>query len=96
MLLVSLLFAALVAALPYDILVPPSAADKVDVSIRNITAIGTGCPKGHSVVNLNPSGTVFDVGFDSFVVSVGPGSATSDSRKNCRMSLNLAFTSGYQ
>lgn len=91
----SLLFAGLAAALPADNLVAPSPAIS-DVRIIDITAIGSGCPAGHAFVNVDATGTIFDVAFDEYIVSVGPGSSAADSRKNCRISINLEFPSGFQ
>lgn len=67
-----------------------------DIKILNVTAIGSGCPAGHAFVNVDATGTIFDVAFDEYIVSAGPGSSVSDSRKNCRISINLQFPSGYQ
>jgi hypothetical protein len=91
------LFAGLAAsaALPVDVLSVPNAA-AIDVKILNITAIGSGCPPGHAYVNLDATRTIFDVAFDQYIVSVGPGSGVSDNRKNCRVSINLQFPTGYQ
>lgn len=70
---------------------PPS-----EIKILNVTAIGSGCPAGHSYVNVDATRTIFDVGFDQYIVTAGPGAGASDSRKNCRISINLQFPSGYQ
>ncbi|KAK4118999.1 hypothetical protein N657DRAFT_582523 [Parathielavia appendiculata] len=70
---------------------PPS-----DIKILNVTAIGSGCPAGHAYVNVDATRTVFDIAFDEYIVSAGPGTSVSDSRKNCRISINLQFPSGYQ
>jgi hypothetical protein len=67
-----------------------------EIKIINVTAIGSGCPAGHAYVNVDATGTIFDVAFDEYIVSAGPGSSVSDSRKNCRISINLQFPSGYQ
>jgi len=67
-----------------------------EIKIVNITAIGSGCPAGHAFVNVDATGTIFDVAFDKYIVSAGPGSSVSDSRKNCRISINLSFPAGYQ
>jgi hypothetical protein len=67
-----------------------------EVKIVNVSAIGSGCPAGHAYVNIDATGTIFDVAFDKYIVTAGPGTSASDSRKNCRISINLAFPSGYQ
>ncbi|KAG7288391.1 hypothetical protein NEMBOFW57_007923 [Staphylotrichum longicolle] len=67
-----------------------------DIKIVNVTAIGSGCPVGHAYVNVDATGTIFDVAFDEYIVTAGPGSSPSNSRKNCRISINLQFPAGYQ
>jgi hypothetical protein len=83
------------AALP-ALSVPVIAPQVSDVKIINITAIGSGCPAGHAVINIDATGTIFDVAFDQYTASVGPGNLPADARKNCRVSINLQFPSGYQ
>ncbi|KAK1749775.1 hypothetical protein QBC47DRAFT_311200 [Echria macrotheca] len=84
------------AAIPAAPLVVPQAPKVTDVKILNISAIGTGCPAGHAFVNVDATGTIFDVAFDQYTSSVGPGNLPADARKNCRISINLAFPEGYQ
>jgi hypothetical protein len=72
---------------------PPAPSE---IKILDVTAIGSGCPAGHAVVNVDSTRTIFDVAFDQYIVAAGPGSSVSDSRKNCRISINLQFPSGYQ
>jgi len=92
----ALLVGSAVAA-PAATLTLPNVAPKVnDVKILGITAIGTGCPAGHAFVNVDATGTIFDVAFDQYTASVGPGNLPADARKNCRISINLAFPQGYQ
>jgi hypothetical protein len=75
---------------------PPVAPAPNEIKIVNITAIGSGCPAGHAYVNVDATATVFDVAFDEYIVTAGPGTSPANSRKNCRISINLAFPSGYQ
>ncbi|KAK4231444.1 hypothetical protein QBC38DRAFT_541445 [Podospora fimiseda] len=90
--------AATAAALPSpQSLIVPSVPPSGEVKILGVTAIGTGCPAGHAFVNVDATGTIFDVAFDKYIVSAGPGtSPATDSRKNCRLSINIKFPSGYQ
>ncbi|KAK3986865.1 hypothetical protein QBC44DRAFT_401772 [Cladorrhinum sp. PSN332] len=90
--------AAAAAAVPQgEPLIVPSVPASGDVKILGVTAIGTGCPAGHAFVNIDATGTIFDVAFDKYIVSAGPGtSPATDSRKNCRLSINIKFPSGYQ
>lgn len=93
----SLLFAgaAYAAVIAKDSLAAP-APPASDIKIINVTAIGSGCPAGHAYVNVDATGTIFDVAFDKYIVTAGPGSSAADSRKNCRISINLQFPAGYQ
>jgi len=88
------LFIGTAAAAPA--LAVPAAPAASDVKIIGVTAIGTGCPAGSAYVTLDATGTIFDVAFDSYVASVGPGNLPADARKNCRVSINLQFPQGYQ
>jgi len=99
-LLLNLLLAGAAAA---AVITPPrsdtlgfTAPAPGEIKIINVTAIGSGCPVGHAYVNVDATGTIFDVAFDEYIVSAGPGTSVSDSRKNCRISINLQFPSGYQ
>ncbi|KAK3380750.1 hypothetical protein B0T24DRAFT_697459 [Lasiosphaeria ovina] len=91
-----LLLASVAAAAPSPVLSVQPAPAPSTIKILNVTAIGSGCPVGHAFVNVDATGTIFDVAFDQYVVTVGPGSSASDSRKNCRVSINLSFPAGYQ
>jgi len=71
----------------------PQASPK-DIKIIGVSAIGSGFPVGHAFVTVDATGTIFDVAFDQYYVAVGPGSAVSDARKNCRVSINLQFPEG--
>ncbi|KAK0736336.1 hypothetical protein B0T21DRAFT_383899 [Apiosordaria backusii] len=89
--------AASAAVIERQTLITPQVPDASDIKILGVTAIGTGCPAGHAFVNVDATGTIFDVAFDKYIVSAGPGtSPATDSRKNCRISINLQFPSGYQ
>lgn len=85
-----------VAAMPAISVPAAPTPNPQDVKILNITAIGTGCPAGTASVNIDATGTIFDVAFDQYTASVGPGNLPADARKNCRVSINLAFPAGFQ
>lgn len=90
--LLALLLTTLAAAVPLEAAAPDPGA----VRIVSISAIGSGCPAGHAFATVDPTGTIFDVAFDEYIVEVGPGSSASDARKNCRVSLNVEFPQGLQ
>lgn len=66
------------------------------VRIKDIKALGTGCPPGTSDVYVNPAGTQFDVTFSKYEIFTGPDSRASDARKNCKLTINLEYSAGYQ
>jgi hypothetical protein len=95
MLFTSALFFGLAAAAPALVNISPAGGVQ-GVKIVSIGATGTGCPGGSARVNVDATGTIFDVAFDRYTVNTGPGLTASDARKNCRVSINLQFPSGYQ
>lgn len=86
--------AALPASQVGGIVDVPTAPQPSAIKILGVNAIGSGCPAGHAYVTLDATGTIFDVAFDEYFVAVGPGTAVSDARKNCRVSINLQFPEG--
>jgi len=85
------LFLGAAAATPLEVSPQALAAD---VKIRSISAVGSGCPLGHAYATIDASGTIFDIAFDNYVVEVGPGTSSSDARKNCRVTLNIEYPQG--
>jgi hypothetical protein len=86
------LFAGLAAASPLG-----NLETRVDgIRINGLSAFGSGCPDGRASIQLDASGTIFDVAFDQYTVQTGPGFDLSEARKNCRLSFNLEFPTGYQ
>jgi Domain of unknown function (DUF4360) len=71
--------------------VPPAAS----VSISNITYSGTGCPAGTVSTILSDAKDLVTFGFDSFQAMIGPTVPKTDSRKDCRIRMAIAYASGY-
>ena len=90
------LFAGAAVAAPSPAIAVPTAPTAQDVKVLGISAIGSGCPVGHAYVTIDATGTIFDVAFDEYMASVGPGNVPADARKNCRISINLQFKEGLQ
>jgi hypothetical protein len=62
--------------------------------VQSITYGGTGCPQGsvgQSVANDRMS---FELIFDGFVASSGPGVPITESRKNCQVNVNVRVPNG--
>lgn len=66
------------------------------VRVRGISHAGTGCPAGSVAVNISPDREAATFLFDEFVAEIGPGVPFSAKRKNCQISLDLAYPSGWQ
>jgi len=91
MLLLGLLapFLGLAAAAPN-----PNAPSKV--KIHGVSLLGTGCPAGTADVQVDATGTLFEATFSAYEVQTGPGTKAIDWRKNCKLTLNMEFSSGFQ
>ncbi|RYP92648.1 hypothetical protein DL770_001230 [Monosporascus sp. CRB-9-2] len=81
----------LVAAVPTT---PAPAPEKV--KIHSITLLGSGCPWGSAYVTVDATGTLFEATFSKYIVESGKGLTASDWRKNCKLTMNMEFDSGYQ
>lgn len=81
----------LAAALPNT---PRAAPSKV--KIHGISLLGSGCPAGTADVQVDATGTLFEATFSSYEVQTGPGTQAIDWRKNCKLTMNMEFDSGFQ
>jgi hypothetical protein len=87
------LFLGLAAAAPGAI----ASRDKPSkVKINGISLLGTGCPLGTADVQVDATGTLFEATFSAYEVQTGPGTLASDWRKNCKLTMNMEFDSGFQ
>jgi len=87
------LFLGLVAAAP-GAAVPRDAPS--NVKIHDISILGSGCPSGSADVQIDATGTLFEATFSAYEVQTGPGTQASDWRKNCKLTMNMEFDSGFQ
>jgi hypothetical protein len=87
------LFLGLAAAAP-GAAAPRAAPSKV--KINGISLLGSGCPPGSADVQLDATGTLFEASFSAYEVQSGPGTLASDWRKNCKLTMNMEFDSGFQ
>jgi len=85
------LFLGLVAAIPSS---PAPAPEKVRV--RSVSLLGSGCPKDSAVVTVDATGTLFEATFSKYIVQTGPKTSAADWRKNCKLTINMEFDSGFQ
>lgn len=66
------------------------------VKIRGVSLLGTGCPPGSADVQVDATGSLFEATFSAYQVETGPNTFASDWRKNCKLTLNMEFSSGFQ
>ncbi|MFB7508798.1 DUF4360 domain-containing protein [Streptomyces broussonetiae] len=71
---------------------PPPPPDRI--VIDSVAADGTGCPPGTASVAISPDNTTFSVTYSNYLAQVGPGSAPTDSRKNCQLNLRVHVPGG--
>ncbi|KAL5115323.1 hypothetical protein ACEQ8H_006768 [Pleosporales sp. CAS-2024a] len=83
---------ALAAAYPHA----SSAPAPEQITIKDTSYSGNGCPQGSVSTSTSEDKTVITYGFDSFQTYIGPGTAASDKSKNCQLHLNLAYPGGFQ
>lgn len=66
------------------------------VKIRGISLLGSGCPAGTADVQVDATGSLFEATFSQYEVETGPGTFPADWRKNCKLTINMEFDSGFQ
>jgi hypothetical protein len=74
----------------------PQGPDPNTVSIESFTYAGSGCPAGSAASIASDDGTVLTLLYSAYVASIGPGTAVTDHRKNCAVSLNVHYPGGFQ
>jgi len=72
------------------------APDPTQVQIKGITYGGNGCPKGSMSYQISQDRTIVTLLFDSYIASVGPGIALTESRKNCQLNVDITYPGGFQ
>lgn len=78
---------------------PLALADEVpsdQVTVRDITYNGSGCPLGTVAENISPDNKAFTLTFSEFVAEAGPGISTSFGRRNCQLTIDLNVPQGWQ
>ena len=75
----------------------PNAIVPADpVTIKDITANGSGCPLGTVAQNISEDKQAFTLTFSEFVAETGPDTLSSQARKNCVVTLTLKVPVGWQ
>jgi hypothetical protein len=74
----------------------PNPNNPNQVKIRGVSLLGSGCPAGTADVQVDATGSLFEATFSAYEVQTGPGTKAIDWRKNCKLTLNMQFESGFQ
>lgn len=79
-----------------DALTVPNQAVPQNVRVLGVSLLGSGCPAGSADVQIDATKTLLEVTFSEYIVQTGPDTRASDWRKNCKLTLNMAFDEGFQ
>lgn len=93
------LLAGLVAASPtpsQPSLNAPAAVAPSSVRVLGVSLLGSGCPAGSADVQIDATKTLLEVTFSEYIIQTGPGTKASEWRRNCKLTVNLAFDEGFQ
>jgi len=74
--------------------IAPRAAPR-NFKVVGVSVIGTGCPYGSADVEANPSNTALEIQLSDYVVQTGANVSASEWRKNCKITLNLQYDTGF-
>ncbi|KAK5655117.1 hypothetical protein OQA88_6016 [Cercophora sp. LCS_1] len=92
--------ASVAMAAPADVsprsLSAPAATPPSSVRVIGVSLLGSGCPAGSADVQIDATKTLMEVTFSQYYIETGPGTRASDWRRNCKLTLNLAFDEGFQ
>jgi len=70
--------------------------DPSQVTIQSISYGGSGCPQNSVGQFISDDKETFTLIFDDMVASIGGGVASTETRKNCQINLNLHYPTGFQ
>jgi len=90
------LLAGLSAAAPAEDMSIVANRQNADINIKSVSVTGTGCPSKSADVTFDPALQAFVVDFSKYTAQTGPAPlGPGDSRKNCKITLDVGFTQGY-
>jgi hypothetical protein len=72
-----------------------SAGAPRNLRVKDVSVLGSGCPYGSADVWTDPSNTAIEIRLSEYVVRSGPNTMAADWRKNCKLTLNLEYDSGF-
>ncbi|PFH62943.1 hypothetical protein XA68_10996 [Ophiocordyceps unilateralis] len=73
----------------------PQAAPK-NVKIHGVSLLGSGCPPKSADVQIDATGSLFEATFSEYQVQSGPNTRASDWRRNCKLTINMEYSPGFQ
>lgn len=76
-------------------LIAPQAVPQ-SVRVLGVSLLGSGCPAGSADVQIDETKTLMEVTFSDYIVQTGPDTKAADWRKNCKLTMNMAFDEGFQ
>jgi hypothetical protein len=71
----------------------PPPNDKIVVDV--VTINGTGCRPGTARTAVSADNTAFTVSYSEYIAQIGPGIPSTESRKNCLLSVRVRVPSGF-
>ncbi|MFC4070287.1 DUF4360 domain-containing protein [Actinoplanes subglobosus] len=84
---------AATAAVPSSSVVSAPPPGKVTVKV--VSANGSGCPRGSTTVSASPGNRSFTITYRRFTAASGPGVAAIGFRKNCQLALDVSGPRGW-
>jgi hypothetical protein len=72
-----------------------SVPNRNEVSIRQITVNGSGCPQGSVAAAISDDLSSFTLLFSEFIASSGPNVAAPENRKNCQINIDIRYPQGW-
>ncbi|KAK4209649.1 hypothetical protein QBC37DRAFT_351456 [Rhypophila decipiens] len=75
--------------------IAPRAAAPRNLKVISFSVFGSGCPYGSADVQADPSNTALNIQLSEYIVQSGPGVSAAEYRKNCKITLNLEYDSGF-
>jgi hypothetical protein len=72
-----------------------SAAPSDRIAVDVVTVNGSGCPRGTAAVTERPDNSAFTITYSDYIAQAGAGSAPTDFRKNCQLSLLVHVPQGF-
>lgn len=86
----ALYFFSLAAAIPAPQIDPPQ------IILGKYGYAGTGCPAGEAYVDYSAGKNQITMNFNKFYVQTGPRTSPIDQAKDCTLTINLQYPSGFQ